>query len=123
DVWLPAQTPPGLLRVREARFMSGVGRMKPGGTIEQAADDLVRAQQALAAQFPASDAGWSAVIGDLKTSRVGAYQRALWLAFGAVALLLAIAIANIAAWFLVPVPRRARGPGAASRGARTRAPL
>ena len=29
DVWLPAQTPPGILRVREARFLSGVGRMKP----------------------------------------------------------------------------------------------
>ena len=30
DVWLPAQTPAGLLRIRQARFLSGVGRMKPG---------------------------------------------------------------------------------------------
>ena len=31
DVWLPAQAAHGMLRVREARFMSGIGRMKPGG--------------------------------------------------------------------------------------------
>jgi putative ABC transport system permease protein len=30
DVWIPAQTPPFLMRIREARFYSGVGRTKPG---------------------------------------------------------------------------------------------
>src|SRR5258705_2730199 len=31
-VWVPAQLAPGLMRVREARFIGGVGRMKPGVT-------------------------------------------------------------------------------------------
>ena len=40
DIWLPAQFAPGLIRIREARFLNGVGRMKPGVTIDQAAADL-----------------------------------------------------------------------------------
>ncbi|MBV8905347.1 MAG: ABC transporter permease, partial [Acidobacteriia bacterium] len=41
DVWLPAQTPPWLLRQRNARYFSGVGRLRPGVTLEQARADLV----------------------------------------------------------------------------------
>jgi putative ABC transport system permease protein len=108
DIWLPAQTPPGLLRIREARFLSGVGRMKAGVTIEQAAADLARVQQALGERYPASDKGWSASVADLKDNRVGEYRRALWLVFGAVALLLAIAVANIAGLLLVQLHRRIR---------------
>jgi putative ABC transport system permease protein len=108
DVWLPAQFAPGLVRIREARFLSGVGRMKPGVAIEQAAADLQRVQQALGEQYPASDKEWSVSVADLKTLRVGEYRRALALVFAAVALLLAIAVANIAGLMLVQLRRRAR---------------
>ena len=108
DVWLPAQTPPGLMRIREARFMSGVGRLKDGVTVAQAAADLARVEQRLGEQYPASDKGWSASVRDLKALSIGDYQRALWLVFAAVALLLAIAVANIAGLMLVQLRRRAR---------------
>jgi predicted permease len=108
DVWLPAQTPPGLMRVREARFLSGVGRIKPGVTMAQATADLARVEQALGEQYPASDKGWSVSVADLKELRVGEYGRALWLVFGAVAMLFAIAIANIAGLMLVQLYRRGR---------------
>jgi len=62
DVWLPAQTPPGLLNVRAARFLSGVGRLKSGITIPRAAADLARVQQGLGERYPASDKGWSASV-------------------------------------------------------------
>ena len=107
DVWLPAQTPPGLLRVREARFLTGVGRMRPGVTIAQAAADLARVQQALGERYPASDRGWSASVADMKEGRVGAYREALWVVFAAVALLLVIAVANVAGLMLVQLHRRA----------------
>jgi predicted permease len=108
DVWLPAQTPPGLLTVRAARFLSGVGRMKGGVTIDQATMDLKQVQDALGEQYPASDKGWSASVADLKELRVGEYRRGLSLVFTAVALLLAIAVANIAGLMLVQLRRRAR---------------
>jgi predicted permease len=88
--------------------MSGVGRLKRGVTIEQATADLKAVQQALGEQYPASDRGWSVSVGDLKELRVGEYRRALTLVFGAVALLLAIAIANIAGLMLVQLRRRRR---------------
>ena len=108
DVCFPAQTPPQMLRFREARFLSGAGRLKPGVSIEQALADLVNVQQAVGERYPASDTGWSASVADLKELRVGEYRRALWLVFGAVALLLAVAIANIAGLLLAQLHRRAR---------------
>ena len=108
DVWLPTQTSQWLLSMRTARFMSGVGRMKPGVTIERATADLKAVQLALGDQFPATDTGWSVSVRDLKELRVGEYRRALTLVFSAVALLLAIAIANIAGLMLAQLRRRTR---------------
>ena len=108
DVWLPAQFAPGLLAVREARFLSGVGRLKPGVTIAQAHDDLDRVQRELGEQFPKTDAGWSAELWDMKAFRLGDRSRGLWLVFGAVALLWLIAMTNVAGLVLVETHRRAR---------------
>ncbi|MGA2137118.1 MAG: ADOP family duplicated permease [Bryobacteraceae bacterium] len=108
DVWLPAQIGPYLMRIREARFYSGIGRMKQGVTIEQARADLARVQQRLGEQFPASDKGWSAVVRDLKEARVGGYRKTLLFVFGAVLLLLLIAVANIAGLMLTQLQQRER---------------
>lgn len=58
DVWLPAQIGPFLMRIREARFYSGVGRMKPGFSVVQAQADLARVQSQLGEQYPKTDKGW-----------------------------------------------------------------
>ena len=108
DLWLPAQTPPALMRIREARFLSGVGRMQPGVTILEAQADLARVQYELGEQYPQSDKGWSAIVSDLKEQRVGDYRRTLLLVFGAVGLLLLIAVANIAGLTLAELHRRER---------------
>jgi len=108
DVWLPAQVKPFLLRMREARFYSGVGRMKPGVTIEQAQADLASVENALGEQYPATDKGWSAVVGDLKENRVGDARQPLVLLFGAVALLLLITVSNVACLVLAQLKERER---------------
>jgi predicted permease len=108
DLWLPAQLSADLMRVREARFLIGVGRMKPGVTIPQAQGDLANVQRELGRQFPKTDRDWSALVGDLKEARVGDYRRALLFVFGAVGLLLLIAVANIAGLMLTQLQRRAR---------------
>jgi putative ABC transport system permease protein len=106
DVWIPAQLAPQLLSIREARFLGGVGRMRPGVTLEQAQSDLARVQQQLGEQYPKTDKDWSTIVLDLKEVRVGEYRRALLLIFGAVALLLLIAVANVAGLMLVQLRRR-----------------
>src|SRR5580700_4161352 len=108
DVWIPAQTPPFLMRIREARFYSGVGRMKPGVGIAQAHDDLARVQRQLGEQFPQTDKGWSALVRSLKEARVGEYRKTLLFVFGAVAMLLLIAVANIAGLMLTQLQQRER---------------
>ena len=108
DVWLPAQTNAWLLRLRDARFLSGMGRLRPGVSAEAGGRELATIQQGLAREFPKTDAGWSAEVRSLKESRIANSRRGLMLVFGAVASLWIIAVANIAGLTLVQVHRRAR---------------
>jgi predicted permease len=108
DVWLPAPLMPFFRELRNARFLQGVGRLRPAVTIQNGARDLDSVQQALGREFPASDAGWSAEVRSLKEARIGDSRRGLLLVFGAVALLWTIAIANTAGLMLVQVHRRSR---------------
>jgi len=108
DVWLPAQTPAGMLAIRDARFFNGIGRVKPGVSLEQAAADLASVQRQLGEEFPATDKDWSAVLTPLKAVRVGTQAQSVWLVFAAVVLLWLIAVANVAGLMLVQMDRRAR---------------
>lgn len=108
DVWIPAHVAPFLLRLRDARFYSGIGRMKLGVTVQQAQADLASLQKALGEQYPQTDSGWSAVVGDLKEYRVGDAGKPLMLLSGAVALLLLIMISNVANLVLAQLNERAR---------------
>jgi predicted permease len=107
DVWIPAQVAGQLLQIREARFLGAVGRMRHDVTLDQARGDLSRVQRRLGEQYPKTDKDWSTIILDLKEVRVGEYRRALFLIFGAVALLLLVAVANVAGLMLVQLRRRA----------------
>ena len=108
DVWLPGKTSEWLLGQREARFLNGVGRLKPGITIEQAARDLALVQEELARQYPKTDTGWAVEVRSLKDARLGSSGRGLVLVFVAVGALWLIAVANIAGLTLVQVRRRSR---------------
>ena len=108
DLWLPAQINPVLMRIREARFYNGVGRLKPGVTMQQAQADLARVQHQLGEQYPQTDKDWSVSVRDLKEARVGDYRKTLLLVFGAVGLLLLIAVANIAGLTLAQLHQRER---------------
>jgi putative ABC transport system permease protein len=105
DVWMMASN---LLPMRNARFMSGVARLKPGVSIEQARADIDRVQLSLGQSFPETDKGWSALITDMKEYRVGDRRQALWLVFGAVGLVWLVGVANVAGLVLVDAQRRTR---------------
>ena len=106
ELWIPAQIAPFLMNVRDARFMTGVGRMKPGVTVGTAQRDLASIQAELGQQHPKTDKGWSAQVTDLKTTRVGEYRDPLVFILGSVALLLLIALANTAGLMLTQLQRR-----------------
>jgi predicted permease len=108
DLWIPAQFGDYMMRMREARFMVGVGRMKPGVTLEQARADLETVQRRLGEQFPETDKDWSTALAPLKQVRVGDSAKQLLLLFGAVALLLLITTTNIAGLSLADLRRRER---------------
>ncbi len=114
DVWLPAKINAYLLGLRNARFVNGIGRLKPGVSVAAGAGELASLQSALGKEFPKTDAGWLAEVRPLKDARIGDSYRGLVLVFGAVASLWAIAVANIAGLTLVQVQRRAREYGGAA---------
>ena len=65
-------------------------------------------QGSLGLTFPETDKGWSALVTDLKESRVGNRRLALWLVFGAVGLVWLVGVANVAGLVLVDAQRRTR---------------
>lgn len=108
EIWLPAQISPELLKARQARFFSGVGRLKPGVTIHQAEADLQRVCRRLGEIYPQTDKGWSALVFDYKQYRVAKSSRALSLIFATAAALLLILCANIAGLLLGQLQQRER---------------
>jgi predicted permease len=108
DAWLPSQTHPNMLTLREARFLNGIGRIATNVTIEAASHELASIQSALATQFPKSDSGWSAEVRSLKESRVATARGGLTFVFAAVGALWLIAVTNVAGLTLVQVRRRSR---------------
>ena len=87
-------------QLRTQTWYTGVGRLKPGVTIEQARADLERVQAGLAAQYPDTDRQVGVRLEPLKDTMVGDSRLSLWVLFGAVSVLLLIACTNIAALLL-----------------------
>lgn len=123
DLWVPAGLNPFLLQHREARFYSGVGRIKAGVTAAQAQAELSRVQAELGRQFPQTDKGWSALVQDLKDARIRDRRASLSLMFTAVVLLLLIACANAGGLMLGQLHRRERELAVRSSLGATRAQL
>ena len=107
EIWVPAQTVPALLKIREARFYSGIARLKDGVSVGQAHANLLAVQQTLGGQYPKTDAGWSNIVEPLKDRLVGRVRLALGLLLGSVSLLLLIACANVACLMLARLNSRA----------------
>jgi predicted permease len=107
DVWFPNFTSYDLGRSRNGGRYQGVGRLRPGVTIEEARADLNVVQARLADEFPDSDRERGVSLRPLKDVVVGESRGSLWLVFGAVSLLLLIACANIASLLLARAAERA----------------
>ena len=112
-VWFPTVLRPA--GIVPGRFgVPLVGRMAPGATPEQVAAELTTLARQLPARFGGS-ASYArtieqhrAVVRPLVDQIVGQVARPLWILFGAVAIVLVIACANVANLFLVRAEGRQR---------------
>ncbi len=97
DLWVPLVLTPGDTGPgqRGAHYLSVVGRLAAGTSIEQARADLNRIEQIIAAEYPDKVGGYTVAVDPLLESIVGDLRRPLWLLLGAVVFVLLIACANV----------------------------
>ncbi len=100
DLWSPSPDDASFAHGRELTWYAGVGRLKPGVTLEQARANLAAVQASLGREFPKTDAQISVIIEPLKEATIGGVRSSLWVLFGSVSVLLLIACINVAALLL-----------------------
>jgi len=94
ELWRPLAFP--LRRVgRDARFVSAVGRLKPGINLEQAQARLATFARALEQEHPQTNAGWGVTLLPLREHLIGSFRPALLILFAAVGFVLLIACVNV----------------------------
>ena len=110
DVYVPIGqwSTPALKNRSAALGLHGIGRLKPGVTIEQAQTDLNRVMGNLAIAYPDTNRGNGAKVSSLKARMIGGIASTLWLLLGAVGFVLAIACVNVSNLLLARSTSRTR---------------
>jgi predicted permease len=110
DVYVPiGQWNNPALKIRSAALgLHGIGRLKPGVTVEQGQVDLDRVMRDLAVAYPETNKGNGAKIIPLRQRLVGDIGATLWILLGAVGFVLLIACVNVSNLLLVRSTGRAR---------------
>jgi putative ABC transport system permease protein len=110
DVYVPiGQWNNPALRSRSAALgLHGIGRLKPGVTVEEGQADLDRVMRDLAAAYPETNKGNGAKIIPLKERLLGDIGGTLWILLGAVGFVLLIACVNVSNLLLARSTGRTR---------------
>ena len=117
EAWVPLSmtgvlTSPGRLEGRWSHWMLATGRLREGVTLQQAQEEMRVLSQRIDEAHPLpfeSDTKWGAAAAPLDDSLLAApVQRAVWVLFGAVLLVLLIACVNVANLLLSRAALRSR---------------
>lgn len=104
---LLGQDPGKYLQNRAAQPVHGLGRLRPGATVEQAREEIGLLGEHLAAQYTDTNTGRAILVDPLRPD-VGSVKSTLWLLLGAVSLVLLIACVNVASLLLARAVSRER---------------
>lgn len=96
DIYRPLGIWPGQLKMRNARELLVIARLKNGTSIEGARAEFKTIAARLGQQFPDSYKEWGVTITNLHDEVTSHGKLALWVVLGAVGFVLVIAVANIA---------------------------
>jgi putative ABC transport system permease protein len=96
DIWTPVAFSAQQAQQHGAHYISVIGRLKPGVTVDQAQMEMSGIAGRLAEQYPDSNTGWDVKISPMQEYDVRDMKSALLVLLGAVALVLLIACANVA---------------------------
>jgi predicted permease len=108
DIWIPLSYfgPDQIGRVRAARFLAVIARLKPDATERQLRDELSAITERSARDYP-ENAGWTSVTtAPIEDTIVGELRKPLVVLMAAVAMLLLIACVNIAGLLLAKASTR-----------------
>jgi len=110
DVFVPIghTNIPSLMTRKAALGIRGIGRLKPGVTIEQAQADLNRIMRGLAEAYPDSNKGQGATVSSLQSLVIGEKGPVLWMLLGAVGFVLLISCVNVSNLLLARSTGRTR---------------
>ena len=110
ELWVPFTEggSGGLVRNHRGRFLTTVGRLKPGVGVAQAQAAMEGIAAELTSERPDFNTGWSVFVAPLHADLVREARPAVLVLFGAVALLLLVACGNLANLLLVRSLARGR---------------
>ena len=100
DVWTPLNLQPGPPNSFDNYYLSIVGRLKDGFTLDQAQAEFTTLAATMQRDSPRSLPRWSARVVPLQIDTVGSARGMLWILVGAVGLLMLIACVNVASILL-----------------------